>query len=101
MQSSHTDTLGSVPALEVPVSRAVKVMGINRHSADYMKEAAKEMVLMKSGSRSGRFLHFLSILSLISLFVVSEPSAIPVLGQDVLTQHNDNQRTGANLRETI
>jgi hypothetical protein len=60
-----------------------------------------EMVLMKSGSRSGRFLHLLSVLSLMSLFVVSEPSAISVLGQDVLTQHNDNQRTGANLKEMI
>jgi len=56
---------------------------------------------MESGSRSRRFLHFLSVLSLTSLFVVSEPSAISVLAQDVLTQHNDNQRTGANLKETI
>lgn len=56
---------------------------------------------MESGSRSRRFLHFLSALSLMSLFVVSKPSAISALGQDVLTQHNDNQRTGANLKETI
>jgi outer membrane protein assembly factor BamB len=35
-----------------------------------------------------------------SLFALGGPSIISALGQDVLTQHNDNQRTGANLNET-
>jgi hypothetical protein len=47
-----------------------------------------------------RFLHFMIVCSFISMFALSGPAVISAPGQDVLTQHNDNQRSGANLDET-
>ena len=36
----------------------------------------------------------------ISIFLLALTFALPIFGQDVLTQHNDPARTGANLHET-